>query len=121
MVAALFSDEGSDIMCYATGSKMVKLHGRCEYYQGGASHSRKRGQPMSTTLEQVIEQVKQLEPAQRQAIAAQFQRVLDDFLADQRWEQLLSDPRGLEVLHRMAQEAVEAYNRGETEEGGGGG
>jgi len=73
---------------------------------------------MIPTLKQVLEQAEQLTPTQQQAIAAQFQQVLDDFLADQRWEELFSDPGGIAALERMAQEAIKADERGETEEGG---
>lgn len=69
---------------------------------------------MPETLQQLIEQVQQLDPATQAVVIQKFQQVLDEALADARWEQLLRDQRGLDALHRMAQEAVEQYRRGET-------
>jgi hypothetical protein len=95
---------------------------------------------MTPTLKQVMEQAEKLDPDTREAVAKEFQRFVDLYLtlsrselqvlmehinqiiesalANQRWEQAFSDQRGLDALHRMAQEAVAEDERGETEEGG---
>ena len=73
---------------------------------------------MTETLKQVMEQAEQLPPELQQVVAEQFQQVLDAVMTDARWEALLNDPRRKEITRRMAQEALEEYQRGETEEGG---
>jgi hypothetical protein len=73
---------------------------------------------MPETLQRLIAQVQQLDPATQAIVIQKFQQVLDDALADAHWDELLRDQRGLDALHRMAQEAVEEYQRGETTEGG---
>jgi L-aminopeptidase/D-esterase-like protein len=76
---------------------------------------------VTETLKQVIEQAEQLPPELQQVVAEQFQQVLDAVMADARWETLLNDSRRKEITRQMAQEALEEYKRGETEEGGFGG
>ncbi len=73
---------------------------------------------MATTLKQLIEQVEQLDPAMQSVVVEKFQQVLDEAMADARWEQLLSSPEGKAVGRRLAEEALAEYLRGETEEGG---
>ncbi len=73
---------------------------------------------MTTTLKQLIEQVEQLDPAMQNMVVEKFQQVLDEALADARWEQLLSSPEGKAAGQRMAEDALAEYLRGETEEGG---
>jgi hypothetical protein len=73
---------------------------------------------MAPTLKQLIEQVEQLDPATQEMVVSKFQQVLDEALADARWEQLLSSPEGKAPGRRMAKEAQSSHLRGETEEGG---
>ena len=73
---------------------------------------------MIETLKRVMEQAEQLEPDRQQQLAEQMQQCIDAIRADALWDKLLRDPQKLDVLHRMAQEAIEEYHRGETEEGG---
>lgn len=76
---------------------------------------------MPKTLEQLVEQVQRLDPAMQEMVIQKFQQVLDDALADARWDELLRDPRGIAALERLAQEAMEDVARGDVEEGGFGG
>ena len=69
---------------------------------------------MPKTLQQMVEQVEQLEPALQEKVIQGFQRVLDNALADAQWDEALRDQRGLDALHRMAQEALEEHRHGET-------
>ena len=73
---------------------------------------------MTTTLKQLIEQVEQLDPAMQEMVVEKFQQVLDEALADARWEQLLSRPEGKAAGRRLVKQALEEIARGDVEEGG---
>ena len=73
---------------------------------------------MTTTLKQVIAQVEQLDPAIQEMVLEKFQQVLDEALADARWEQLLSSPEGKAAGRRLVKQALEEIARGDVEEGG---
>jgi hypothetical protein len=76
---------------------------------------------MPETLQQLLEQVQQLDPAMQALVIQKFQQVLDEALADARWDELLRDQRGLDALRRLGLEALAEHRRGETTEGGFGG
>ena len=80
-----------------------------------AARKRRKGSSMKTeALQRVMEQAEELDIAAQQTLAAQFQQVLDEFLADLAWERTLSSPEGLATLERLTQEAREEVARGEV-------
>ncbi len=80
--------------------------------------NRKRGETMIDALQRVMQRAEQLSPDEQAQLAAQFQQVLDDLLADLEWERTLNSPRGLAILERLAKEAQEDVAAGDVEEGG---
>jgi hypothetical protein len=88
---------------------------------------------MTTTLEDVVKQAKKLDPDTQKVVAEEWQQLIDavqmldavqwqhftaafrhfieSALVQPRWEQLLSDPRRLDALHRQAQEVIEENGR----------
>ncbi len=73
---------------------------------------------MIDALQRVMQRAEQLSPDEQAQLAAQFQQVLDDLLADLEWERTLNSPRGLAILERLAKEAQEDVAAGDVEEGG---
>jgi hypothetical protein len=69
---------------------------------------------MIDTLRQVMEQVEQLAPDEQAILATQFQRALEELEAERDWRERLSDPRALESIDRLAEEAHQEYLAGET-------
>lgn len=69
---------------------------------------------MIDTLRQVIERVEQLAPDEQAMLVAQFQRALEELEAERGWRERFSDPRALESIDRLAEEAHQEYLAGET-------
>ncbi|HEY7348352.1 MAG TPA: hypothetical protein VH599_08555 [Ktedonobacterales bacterium] len=69
---------------------------------------------MIETLRQVMEQVERLEPDDQAALAVHIQRYLEELEAERGWKDRFSDPRALEALDRLAEEAHAEYLAGET-------
>lgn len=69
---------------------------------------------MIDTLRQVIEQVEQLPPEEQAAIAAQFQRYLEEWEAERGWQERFSDPQALDSLDHLIEEAIAEDEAGET-------
>ena len=69
---------------------------------------------MIDTLRQVIEQVEQLPPDEQAAIAAQFQRYLEEREAERGWQERFSDPHALDALDQLIDEAIAEDEAGET-------
>jgi len=68
---------------------------------------------MIEELREAFERAAQQSIQEQAVIAASVNEMLD---ADTRWDELLSDPRGLSVLEQMAEEAHQEYLRGETQD-----
>lgn len=95
---------------------------------------------MASALERVMEEAEHLDPATQQAVAEQFQRIieiflaeprnrhmalaedlqkiLNDFVADVQWEMLLNSPKGISAARKLARQAMADVARGDVEEGG---
>ncbi len=69
---------------------------------------------MIDVLRQVIEQAERLEPADQAALAAQIQRYLEELEDERGWQERFRDPRALEAIDRLAEEAHAEYLAGET-------
>ena len=69
---------------------------------------------MIDTLRQVIAQVEQLPPDEQAAIAAQFQRYLEEWEAERGWQERFNDPRALGALDQLIDEAIAEDEAGET-------
>ncbi len=69
---------------------------------------------MIDTLRQVIEQVEQLPLDEQAVIAAQFQRYLEEREAERGWQERFSDPRALDALDQLIEEAIVEDEAGET-------
>jgi hypothetical protein len=64
---------------------------------------------MSKLLEQALEKVAALPPDQQDAIAAQ---ILDELADEERWDKRFAEKA--DVLRRLAEDAIEAHEHGET-------
>ncbi len=73
---------------------------------------------MTKKLRQVTEQVEQLDPAMQEIVAERFQQVLEEIAAEQRWDELFSDPRSQDVFAQLRAEALADIAAGDTEDGG---
>jgi hypothetical protein len=69
---------------------------------------------MIDMLQKVIEQVEQRPPGEQAAIAAQFQRYLEEREAERGWQERFSDPRALDALDQLIEEAIAEDEAGET-------
>jgi ABC-type Zn uptake system ZnuABC Zn-binding protein ZnuA len=74
----------------------------------------KKERAMIDHLRQVIERVEQLDPDDQATIAAQLQRYLEELEAERGWRERFSDPRALEAIDQMAEEAHQEFLAGET-------
>lgn len=69
---------------------------------------------MIDTLREVIKQVEHLTPDEQAILATQIQHALEELEAERGWRERLSDPRALESIDRLAEEAHQEYLAGET-------
>ena len=69
---------------------------------------------MIDTLRQVMERVEQLAPDEQAILATQFQRALEELEAERGRRERFSDPRALESIDCLAEEAHQEYLAGET-------
>jgi hypothetical protein len=69
---------------------------------------------MIEPLRQVTEQAKRLTPDEQATLATQIQRYLEELEDERGWQEHFPDPRGLEALDRLIEEAVAEYEAGET-------
>jgi uncharacterized protein (UPF0335 family) len=69
---------------------------------------------MIEPLRQVIDQVERLTPDEQAALAAQIQRCLEELKDERGWRERFQDPRGLDALDRMIEEAIAEDEAGET-------
>src|SRR5690242_2545098 len=83
-------------------------------YNQGRCCASEREQAMIEPLREVIEQMERLTPDEQAAIAAQIQRHLEELEDERGWQERFQDPRGLDALDRMIEEAIAEDEAGET-------
>jgi hypothetical protein len=66
---------------------------------------------VTPAMQEVLEEISELTPVQQDELAA---IIREELAAEQRWDELLADPRSPDVLARMAEEARAEHRRGET-------
>lgn len=69
---------------------------------------------MIERLRAVIERVERLPEDQQEALAALWERQIEEQLEDAKWEASFADPRSLAVLDALVQRAKEQVARGEV-------
>ena len=69
---------------------------------------------MIEPLRHVIEQVERLTPDEQATLAAQIQRYLEEMEDERGWQERFKDPRGLDALDRLIEEAIAEDEAGET-------
>lgn len=69
---------------------------------------------MIERLRAVIELVERLPEDQQEALAALWERQIEEQLEEAKWEASFADPRSLQVLDALVQRAKEQVARGEV-------
>jgi len=69
---------------------------------------------MIERLRAVIEQVERLPEEQQEALAALWERQIEEQLEEAKWEASFADPRSLQVLDALVQRAKKQVARGEV-------
>jgi hypothetical protein len=69
---------------------------------------------MIERLRAVIARVEQLPEEQQEALAALWERQIEEQLEEAKWEASFADPRSLTVLDALVQRAKEQVARGEV-------
>ncbi len=69
---------------------------------------------MIEPLRHVMEQAERLTPEEQATLAAQIQRYLEELEDERGWQERFKDPRGLEALDRLIEEAIAEDEAGET-------
>ncbi|MBI1298357.1 hypothetical protein GC175_25770 [bacterium] len=66
---------------------------------------------MTSTMAALIQEIETLPAAMQDELA---ERIRAELEAERRWDDLFADPRSEDLLSRLAAEALDKFNQGET-------